>query len=200
MYRFLLAMMITVSLTLLPATCRAADTQQENEDSESPDCVYVGTPYDVIDAMMDTGSIERGDVVYDLGCGDGRIIVAVAKRFGCRGVGYDIDPVRIEESLENVREAGVGDLVEIEKKNIFKLDLSQANVIMLYLLPEMQVRLIPQLKKLKPGSQIVTHNYAIEGIAHKRSLTIPSLEDGVEHYVYLYEAPLKEQDEESDED
>ncbi|MHB8901475.1 MAG: class I SAM-dependent methyltransferase [Thermoguttaceae bacterium] len=195
MYRTTIAVMFTLCLlaqaTGSPAT--AADDERANDSSKTPDCVYVGTPYDVIDAMLDAGSIRRSDVVYDLGCGDGRIIVAAAKRFGCHGVGYDVDPQRIKECHENVRKQKVEKLVEIKQEDIFSLDLSDANVIMLYLLPEMNARLVPQLKMLPPGARVVTHNYSIEGIAHKDSYTVKSLEDGVNHYLYLYEAPLKEE-------
>ena len=101
----------------------------------------------------------------------------------------------IEESLQNVRREQVGDLVEIKQEDIFTLDLSQADVVMLYLLPKMNVKLIPQLRKLKKGSRIVAHNYWIEGIAHEKSLVVKSLEDGVEHDLYLYTAPLRAEEE-----
>lgn len=197
MYRALSATLFTVSLMLLPAAQlagSAADVTQESETPRTPDCVYVGTPYDVIDMMLQAASIKQSDLVYDLGCGDGRIVVAAARRFGCRGVGYDIDPQRIEEALHNVRKDRVGDLVEIKQEDIFTLDLSRANVIMLYLLPELNMKLIPQLKKLKPGSRIVTHDYMIEGIAHEKSFTVRSLEDGVKHYLYVYKAPLRDEE------
>lgn len=195
---FSATIVITVLMLLRAASpaCRAADVPSEDQTTRTPDVVYVGTPCDVIDKMLETASIQRADVVYDLGCGDGRIIVAAAKRFGCRGVGYDIDPQRIREALENVRKDAVGELVEIKRQDIFTVDLSQASVIMLYLLPELNEQLIPQLKKLKPGSRIVTHEYAIEGIAEEKSVTMKSLEDGVKHYLYLYKTPLKDDDEE----
>jgi len=196
MHRVLSATVVTASLLLaaaVPLWVGAAEVNEESESPRSPDCVYVGTPYDVIDKMLDVGSIRKGDVVYDLGCGDGRIVVAAAKRFGCRGVGYDINPLRIEESLENVRKNRVEGLVEIEQEDIFELDLSKADVILLYLLPSMNKQLIPQLEQLKPGSRIVCHNYDIEGIADDKSATVRSLEDGVKHYVYRYTAPLKKE-------
>ena len=198
MYRFLSATVIV--LGLVPAlTISEQDAAQEANNQEeaehTPDCVYVGTPYDVIDKMLEVGSIRRGDLVYDLGCGDGRIIVAAAKRYGCRGVGYDINPQRIQESLQNVQKSQVGPLVKIKQGDIFKVDLRPANVLMLYLLPEMNRRLLPQLKTLKPGSRIVTHDYGIEGVTPDRSVTMHSLEDGVPHYIYLFKTPLKKEDE-----
>ena len=194
MHRVLSATVVTASLLLAAATplwVGAAEVNEESESPRSPDCVYVGTPYDVIDKMLDMGSIRKSDVVYDLGCGDGRIVVAAAKRFGCRGVGYDINPQRVKESLENVRKDRVERLVKIEEADIFELDLSKADVIMLYLLPDMNVQLIPQLEQLKPGARIVCHNYDIEGIADDKYVTVRSLEDGVKHYIYRYTAPLK---------
>jgi SAM-dependent methyltransferase len=194
MHRVLSATVLSASLLLGAPTAVQADAAEVKHQSESPrtpDCVYVGTPYDVIDEMLDVGSIRRNDVLYDLGCGDGRIVVAAAKRFGCRGVGYDINPQRIEESLQNVRKNRVERLVKIEEADIFELDLSGVDVIMLYLLPSMNKKLIPQLEKLKPGSRVVSHNYDIEGIAHDEYVTVRSLEDGVKHYIYLYTAPLK---------
>ncbi len=193
MHRVLSATVVTASLLLAatPIPVGAAEGNDQSKSPRSPDCVYVGTPYDVIDKMLDVGSIRKSDVVYDLGCGDGRIVVAAARRFGCRGVGYDINPLRIEESLENVRTNRVEGLVEIEQEDIFELDLSKADVILLYLLPSMNKKLIPQLEQLKPGSRIVCHNYDIEGIVDDKYVTVRSLEDGVKHYIYQYTAPLK---------
>jgi ribosomal protein L11 methylase PrmA len=128
--------------------------------------------------------------VYDLGCGDGRIVVTAAKRFGCRAVGFDIDPRRVEESLENVQKNNVGHLVKIEQKDIFTLDLSKADVITLFLLSRLNVKLIPQLEKLRPGSRIVSHNFAMEGIKPDKVVKMFSSEDQFEHTVYLWTAPL----------
>lgn len=109
-------------------------TTLENE----PDVVYVATPQDVVDRMLKLAKVTKDDVVYDLGCGDGRVVVTAAKRFGCRAVGYDIDSKRIKESRENVMRNGVQHLVRIEQKDIFTLDLIEANVVFLYLLPELK--------------------------------------------------------------
>ena len=146
MYRTTAMVVAALCFVLLPAAplaLHAADDVQTGESAKTPDCVYVGTPYDVIDKMLDVADIQQDDVVYDLGCGDGRIIVAAAKRFGCHGVGYDIDPQRIRESNENVRKEHVEKLVEIKQEDIFTVDLSRANVLMLYLLPEMNARAHP---------------------------------------------------------
>jgi ribosomal protein L11 methylase PrmA len=141
--------------------------------------------------MLELAKITKNDLVYDLGCGDGRIVVTAAKKYGCKAIGYDIDPQRVKESQENVRKNGVEQLVKIEQKDIFTLDLSKANVITLYLLPELNVALIPQLEKLKPGSRIVSHDFGMEGTIPDKAVTITSDEDDEEHDIYLWTSPLK---------
>jgi predicted RNA methylase len=190
--RIMLKIMLCAALgTCLGAGLAVAQKPAEDPLDRAPDSVYVGTPHDVVARMLETVKVTKDDLVYDLGCGDGRILVAAATRFGCRGVGYDIDPVRVRESLENVKRHGVEKLIKIERQDIFKLDLSAANVITLYLLPEMNLRLIPQFEKLKPGSRIVAHDYGIGGMIPDKSLTMTSKVDGVEHHIYLYTVPLK---------
>ena len=192
MYRFFMihATLWILPFALQPTGCVRADEEKESE-SRTPDVVYVGSPHDVVAKMLELAKVTKDDVLYDLGCGDGRIVVAAAKKYGCHAVGFDINPVRVRESLENVRRNGVEDLVRIERKDIFTVDLSKASVITLYLLPEMNVRLIPQLEKLKPGARIVAHDYNVQGIQPDRQWTMMSKEDGVEHYIYLYTTPLK---------
>jgi ribosomal protein L11 methylase PrmA len=118
-------------------------------------------------------------------------VVTAAKKFGCKAVGYDIDPQRIKESRENVEKNNVGDLVRIEQEDIFTLDLSKANVITLYLLPELNVKLIPQLQKLKPGSRIVSHDFAMRGVKPEQVVEVTSGQNDYGHTVYLWRAPLK---------
>ncbi|MHC4153211.1 MAG: methyltransferase domain-containing protein [Planctomycetota bacterium] len=156
-----------------------------------PDVEFVPTPQDVVDKMLEMAKVTKDDFVYDLGCGDGRIVVTAARRFGCRAIGYDIDSERVKESLENVEINDVGHLVRIEQKDIFTLDLSRANVITLYLLPSLNVELIPQLEKLKPGSRIVSHNFDMEGVQPDKVVKINSNEDDKEHKIYLWTSPLK---------
>ncbi len=113
--------------------------------------------------MLDVAKVTKNDVVYDLGCGDGRIVVSAAKKLGARGLGFDIDPERVKEANENVKGANVGSLVSIKAENVFSVDLSPATVVTLYLLPELNVKLIPQLEKMRPGSRIVSHDFDMEG-------------------------------------
>jgi len=146
-----------------PAATEATATTAEIQPSKKPDVIYVPTPQSVVDRMLAMAEVKAGDVVYDLGCGDGRIVVTAAKKFGVKAVGYDIDPQRVKEARENVAKAGVGHLVRIEQADIFTLDLTGASVITLYLLPSLNVRLMPQLARMKPGSRIVSHNFDMQG-------------------------------------
>ncbi|MHC4458252.1 MAG: SAM-dependent methyltransferase [Planctomycetota bacterium] len=167
------------------------EINKEVKETRAPDIEFIPTPQDVVDKMLELAKVKKDDLVYDLGCGDGRIVVTAAKRYGCKAIGYDIDPQRVKESLENVEKNGVGHLVRIEEKDIFTLDLSKANVITLYLLPELNVELISQLEKLKPGSRIVSHDFGMEGVQPDKVITVNSNEDEDEHEIYLWMTPLK---------
>lgn len=156
-----------------------------------PDIFYVPTPQAVVDSMLSMAKVTKADLIYDLGCGDGRIVVTGARTFGCRGVGYDIDPERVVESRKNVQANKVQDLVRIEQEDIFTLDLSGASVVTLYLLPSLNVKLIPQLEKLKPGTRIVSHDFDMQGVVEPDMAVEVVDEMGSYHDVYLWIAPLK---------
>ncbi|HZZ81804.1 MAG TPA: methyltransferase domain-containing protein [Gemmataceae bacterium] len=165
----------------------------QEKGTREPDVIYVPTPYEVVDKMFELADIRPGEIVYDLGCGDARIPVMAAKKFGVKTWGFDINPVRVRESLENVKKNRVENLVTIKQQDIFELDLSKADVITLYLLPRLNVKLIPQLDKLKPGCRIVSHDFNMEGVRPKREIRFrPSSGDSVrEHSVYLWVTPLE---------
>lgn len=128
--------------------------------SQAQDVIYVPTSDTVVDAMLKLARVESDDVVYDLGSGDGRIVIAAAKNFGARGVGIDIDPERIEESNDNAVDAGVTDKVEFIEADLFKSDFSDATVVTLYLLGRLNERLKPMLmEQLEPGTRIVSHAF-----------------------------------------
>ena len=167
--------------------------KKEVTKTRTPDVIFVPTPQEVVDKMLELVDVKKDDLLYDLGCGDGRIVVTAAKKYGCKAVGFDIDPQRIKESLENVEKNNVGDLVKIEQKDIFTLDLSEANVITLYLLPRLNVKLIPQLEKLKPGSRIVSHDFDMEGVTPDKVITVTTSEGNAEHTVYFWTTPLKKE-------
>ena len=143
--------------------------------------------------MLEMAQVTKDDLVYDLGCGDGRIVVTAAKKFGCNAVGYDINRKRVRESRANVKKYNVGDLVRIEQKDIFTLDISEANVITLYLLPSLNVKLIPQLEKLKPGSRIVSHDFDMKGVKPDQEVKVTTGNGQTEHTVYLWTVPLKKE-------
>jgi len=186
----ILLLLVLVALLASPVSFAPA-AEEEEEKAPKPDVVYVPTPNDVVAKMLQLAKVSKKDVVYDLGCGDGRIVVTAASKFGCKGVGYDINPVRVKESLENIKKAGVGELVTIKQENIFEADLTPASVITLYLLPRLNVQLIPQLNKLKPGSRVVSHAYDMEGVTPDQTVTVKSKEDGANHILYLWTIPLK---------
>lgn len=163
-----------------------------------PDVIYVPTPQKVVDKMLELAQVTKDDLLYDLGCGDGRIVVTAAKEYGCRAVGYELHAGRVRKSLENVAQNNVGHLVRIEQKDIFTLDLSEASVITLYLLPELNVRLIPQLEKLKPGSRIVSHDFDMRGVKPDKVVEMTIDDNWDQHTVYLWTTPLKKENTDGD--
>lgn len=168
-------------------------SRQTKKPSRKPDVIFVPTPQEVVDRMLELAQVTKDDLVYDLGCGDGRIVVTAAKRYGCKAVGFDIARKRVKESLANVQKDNVGHLVRIEQRDIFTLDLSKANVITLYLLPELNVKLIPQLEKLKPGSRIVSHDFDMKGVKPDKVVKLTSDNEWDEHTIYLWTTPLKKE-------
>lgn len=189
-----------------------AEAKREWEKNARVDIVYVPTPEAVVEKMLEVAKVQKGDVVYDLGCGDGRIVVGAAKR-GATAMGFDIDPTRVTEARGRVKAAGVETSASITWANVFSVDLKPANVVMLYLLPELNVRLIPQLEKLRPGSRIVSHDFDMKGVTPDAVVTIKAPEfvngegysaykgEGVPedaknykfraHTIYLWTVPLK---------
>lgn len=157
-----------------------------------PDVIFVPTPHEVVDKMLEMADVRKDEVVYDLGCGDGRIPVAASKKYGVKSWGFDINPVRVKESLERVDKENVKHLVTIKLADVFELDLSKADVITLYLLPQLNVKLIPQLDKLKPGCRIVSHDFNMEGVRPKREITYTP-PGGREHRIYLWVTPLEKE-------
>jgi len=157
-----------------------------------PDVVFVPTPQKVVDRMLELAEVKEDDLLYDLGCGNGIIVVTAAQKYGCRCVGYDISAKRVRESRANVTKNGVENLVNIERADVFTLDLSAADVITLYLLPQLNVKLIPQLERLRPGVRVVSHDFDMEGVTPDQVITIEDPEDAYgDHTLYLWTTPLK---------
>jgi len=174
-----------------PARQRSGQTKKT---FRKPDVIFVPTPQEAVDKMLELAEVKKDDLLYDLGCGNGIIVVTAAQRYGCKAVGYDIARKRVKESLANVEKNNVGHLVRIEQRDIFTLDLSKANVITLYLLPELNVKLIPQLEKLKPGSRIVSHDFDMRGVKPDKVVKVNSDDEWDEHTIYLWTTPLKKED------
>jgi SAM-dependent methyltransferase len=142
--------------------------------SRAPDVHYVPTPEDVVDEMLRVTGVTKDDIVYDLGCGDGRLVITAARRFGARGVGIDIDPQRISESRDNARQAGVTDRVRFLEQDLFEADIGQATVVTLYLLPKLNVQLRPKLlRDLKPGTRVVSHDFDMAEWQPDQTIRVP---------------------------
>jgi SAM-dependent methyltransferase len=154
------------------------------------DVPYVPTPEQVVAEMLRVAGVGKRDVLYDLGSGDGRIVVTAAKRFGTRGTGIDIDPLRVQESNENARAAGVSNRVRFIQGDIFDADIRPATVVTLYLLPAVNMKLRPKLlRELRPGTRVVSHNYDMGD--WKPEKTIQVRLSGSTHTVYYWVVPEK---------
>ncbi len=150
---------MAAALAVVLGTVLPAAAQQGNTKLREPDVIYVPTPPEVVEAMLQMAGVTAKDVVYDLGSGDGRIPIAAAEKYGATAVGIDINPVRIKEAEENLAKSKVGNKVKFLNQDLFETDLSPASVITLYLLPSLNLKLMPKLKQLKPGTRIVSHSF-----------------------------------------
>jgi len=150
------------------------------------DVPFVPTPEPVVEKMLELANVGPNDVIYDLGSGDGRIVITAAKKYGARGIGVDIDPERIREARQNAEAAKVTDLVEFHEGDLFNVDLSDATVVTMYLLSRVNLKLRPKLfEELKPGTRIVSHAFDMGDWEPLRTETV----DG--STVYYWEIPAK---------
>ena len=157
----LLLAFLTLSALALTAAVPGASTAAVGGPQESL-APFVPTPQEVVDRMLALAEVTSKDMVYDLGCGDGRIVITAAKKYGAHGMGFDIDPERIKESMENARTAGVESLVTFKQQDVMTVDVSPATVVTLYLLTASNLKLRPLLtRELKPGSRIVSHMFSM---------------------------------------
>lgn len=154
------------------------------------DVPYVPTPTKVVAKMLELAKVDRNDSLYDLGSGDGRIVITAAQKYGARGVGYDLNPQRIQESTDNARKAGVTDRVRFVQQDLFEADLSGATAVTLYLLPDINLKLRPKLlRELKPGTRVVSHNY---GMGDWEPEEVAEIEvEGEKHFVYSLVVPAQ---------
>jgi tRNA G37 N-methylase Trm5 len=175
--------LVAVAVGFVLALAQSATLVQAQEGKIVP---YVPTPQEVVERMLELVQVKKGDVVYDLGSGDGRIVVTAAKKYGVKAIGFEIDPERIKESQENIKKAGVGHLVEIRQQDIRTVDLSPASVLTMYLLPEVNLMIRPNIwKQMKPGSRVVSHDF---DMGDWKALKTEHIKDGSswEHTLYLW--------------
>ena len=152
------------------------------------DVPYVSTPQSAVDAMLRMAAVRPDDMVYDLGCGDGRIVISAARDFGARGVGIDLDPRRIEDANAAARRAGVNGRVRFLVQDLFRTDFSEATVLALYLFPELNAKLLPKIRaELRPGARVVSHQFLIGDWKPERMETVSAAT--VDHTVYLWTVP-----------
>jgi len=145
-------------VTAIAAVLAIATLSAQTPAKKEPDVIYVPTPQPVVEAMLDLAQVKATDVVYDLGSGDGRIVITAAKKYGARGVGVELDPALVKQARENAAAAGVGGRVRFVTQDLFTTDLRQASVVTLYLLQSLNERLRPKLvRELKPGARVVSH-------------------------------------------
>src|SRR5216683_3337079 len=157
-------------IAVVSITVAAAQTAQPKRQ---PDVPYVPTTEEAVKAMLKLADVKKTDIVYDLGCGDGRIVIAAAKDFGAHGVGIDINPVRISEAKENARKAGVENLVRFEENDLFQADIREATVVTLFLLSSVNLKLRPKLlADLKPGVRIVSNTFDMGDWAPEKEFTV----------------------------
>lgn len=168
-------LLLVVALVLVGCNQKTDDDQismpeveveaSEGSDAvDDPDVPYVPTPQHVVDRMLELAEVTEDDVVYDLGSGDGRIVITAAEEYGARGVGIEIDSQRVQDARENAREAGVENLVEFQQGDLFEADISEATVVTLYLLPSVNLQLRPKLfEELDPGTRVVSHDFDMDG-------------------------------------
>ena len=170
----------------------AVGKAQENHPRHPPDVPFVPTTDEAVQAMLKLADVKKTDVVYDLGCGDGRIVIAAARDFGARAVGIDIDPKRITEAKENAKKAGVEKLVRFEENDLFESDIHEATVVTLFLLSNVNLKLRPKLlKDLKPGTRIVSNTFDMGDWKPEKEVTVgdPEHDSNLSHRLFLWTVP-----------
>jgi tRNA G37 N-methylase Trm5 len=187
MFRFLVGLSLFASLTTSSAAVSPVAQAPGAKRPDAPQLApYVPTPQEVVDRMLVLANVTKEDFVVDLGCGDGRIPVTAAKKYGARGLGVDIDPVRIAEANANAKAAGVEHLVTFKLQDAMKTDVTTATLVTTYLLSASNLKLRPLLtKEMKPGTRIVTHNFSMGDWAPEKSDTFKDAE-GRSRTIFLY--------------
>jgi SAM-dependent methyltransferase len=195
--RRLLAIVVIGAVCLLAGLAvrlclyKTADVPEHFPPARRANAPFIVTPDPVVERMVEAAGLSEGDLVYDLGCGDGRIVIAAALNSGCEGVGFDIDPQRVAEARKNAAMQGVEDRVQIVEQDILTVNLGKADVAMMYLLPWMMNELLPQFEQMKPGCRIVSHEFWIHGVEPDEVILFPSGADHDYATIYRYVTPLK---------
>ena len=175
------------------ASSNSGFAQGRHAPLRKPDVPFTGSADEVVDAMLKTAGVSNKDTVYDLGCGDGRIVIAAVRDYGARGIGIDINPVRIRESRRNAQKAGVGQKASFVTQDFFKTDLSQATVVTLYLDPRVNLRLRPKLiRELKPGTRVISNSFDMGD--WKPDRVVKLMVAGSEVVIYYWVIPEKGSD------
>jgi len=176
----------TVAFLLCVGTFTGLEVRAQEYDESASLAPFVPTPMNVVEKMLELAEVTKNDVVYDLGCGDGRIVVTAAEKYGARGVGVDYNPVRVAEARKLAKEKKVEKLVKIIQQDAMTVDLSEATVVTLYLLASSNVKLRPILEKyLKPGARVVSHDFDMRGWEAKKVVEINN-DEYYSHTVYLW--------------
>jgi predicted O-methyltransferase YrrM len=153
---------------------RNSQVPRKKSRKRKPDVIYYPTPPETVAEMLRLANIKKGDVLYDLGSGDGRIPIAAARQFEIRAVGIEIDPKLITEAESNAREAGVADLVRFRNEDMFRIDVSEADIVTLYLSEKLNVLMLPKLlRELRPGSRIVSHDFRMGDWEPEQTVRVP---------------------------
>jgi precorrin-6B methylase 2 len=178
---------VVLLFAMLAAVAAPSMAQQPAAPLRSPDVIFVPTPQEVVDAMLKMAKVGPNDVVFDLGSGDGRIPITAVKTFNARsGTGIDIDPQRIREANENLKTSGVGDKVRFLNQDLFTTDISSASVVTLYLLPSLNLKVLPKLnKELKPGTRVVSHAFDMGDIKPEQTANING------RTIYMWTVPIQ---------
>jgi hypothetical protein len=156
-----------------------------------PDVRHAPSLSEAIDEMLALARVTSSDLLYDLGCGDGCVVVTAAQKCRCRAIGFDIDSQRVAESQENVRKNGLANMVRIQQRDMFDVDLSEADIVTLYLIPTLNVRLIPQITKMKPGARVVSQDFDLAGVIPDRVVQVYLSKREIYKTFYLWTLPLK---------
>lgn len=189
-YKLRFAAVFTLGVSILAAQTAVAPKPR------NPDVPYVPTTPEAVEAMLKLGEVKQTDVLYDLGCGDGRIVIAAAKTFGTRGVGIDIDPQRIREARDNAKKAGVESLVRFEQGDLFEANFAEATVVTLFLLPNINVKLKPRLlAQLKPGTRVVSNTFDMGDWKAEKESTVDNedYDSGLSRKFFLWRIPASKQ-------